>query len=223
MNVSELIRRWRVQVNDAVEPYFVQDETVIDLLNDAENEACIRGRLLLETVDPDITTIDVQEGVGRYETHVKLYEIVKAWFAGTTSHRYENLCMSSIELMDNEHRHDWRSEKGVPRVMIQLDTALQLHPIPRHAGKIRLEGYRLPLRPLVDVGDEPEINQAHHIYLLSWVSHKAFAIPDSEFFDAERSLLALADFEQYFGLRPDSGLRRSTRYDLPQTVTPFMP
>lgn len=71
--------------------------------------------------------------------------------------------------------------------------------------------------------DTPEINKAHHRHLVNWVLHRAFSVPDEEFVDPEKSVRALDNFEQYFGLRPDSDLRRMTRHDVPQVVQAFMP
>ena len=72
-------------------------------------------------------------------------------------------------------------------------------------------------------GDVPEINQIHHVHLIQWALHKAYSVPDSEFFDPNRSALAEQEFTDYFGPRPDSDVRRITREDVPHVVQPFMP
>lgn len=58
--------------------------------------------------------------------------------------------------------------------------------------------------------------QTHHPHLVEWALHKAFSVPDAEFFDPNRAQIAEAKFIDYFGERPDSDLRRITREDVPQ-------
>ena len=83
MQLKELIRRFRVQANDKVEPYFNEDEDVIAWLNDAVKEACIRGRLLCESQNSDVCKIKVNAGRSNYDLHNSLYELTRIWFAPT--------------------------------------------------------------------------------------------------------------------------------------------
>ena len=77
---------------------------------------------------------------------------------------------------------------------------------------------------MVDDTDAPvDLNKAHHPHLVEWALHKAFSVPDTEFFDPNRAQIAEAKFIDYFGERPDSDLRRITREDVPQHVEPFFP
>ncbi|MDI3512626.1 MAG: hypothetical protein PWQ61_3393 [Betaproteobacteria bacterium] len=88
-------------------------------------------------------------------------------------------------------------------------------PGPKADGLLKLEGYRLPLAPMVlSSAENPEINAAHHRHLVQWALHRGYSVPDSEIFDATRSSLALAEFERYFGLPVDSDLRRAERIDV---------
>lgn len=79
-----------------------------------------------------------------------------------------------------------------------------------------MEVYRLPIKLLVNDSDKPEIHEAHHAYLVHWALHRAFSKPDSDGFDPQRADTSERAFTDYFGPRPDSDLRRSTRHDEPQ-------
>ena len=59
MQLSQLINRFRIEANDNVQPYFIEDDAVINWLNDAVNEACIRSRLLYESQNNDVCIIGV--------------------------------------------------------------------------------------------------------------------------------------------------------------------
>ena len=81
---------------------------------------------------------------------------------------------------------------------------------------------RLPEGAVVDADTAaPEISELHHEHLVNWALHKAFSIPDAEGFDPQRAQDAERDFTEYFGIRPDSDLRRITREDVPHTVEAF--
>ena len=76
MTLAELIRRFRTMANDRVQPYFCSDEDVKDWLNDAQDQACVRGRLLRDDSTPDVCQIVLTPGQPVYPLHRRLYEII---------------------------------------------------------------------------------------------------------------------------------------------------
>ena len=222
MQLNDLISRFRTLANDKVEPYFIDDASVINWLNDAVNEACIRGRLLHESQDADVCGITVLANQSHYTLHESLYEITSVVF-NPFGERAVDLKLCSEEYLDRYYCDNWRTMSDMPKFAIQSDTGIRLVPSPVAAGNIRVEGYRVPLSPLEDDTDVPEINVIHHVYLIQWVLYKAFSVPDAEFFDPNRAAIAEQTFTDYFGVRPDSDLRRITREDTPHHVQPFMP
>lgn len=224
MQLSDLISRFRTLANDKVEPYFIDDASVTDWLNDAVSEACIRGRLLHESQNDDVCKIDVIAGTEHYVLHDSLYELSRVWFEPSNGAHGTYLALMSAESLDRRYRGDnWKLEQGAPQFAIQDDTGIRLVPIPNVDGELQLEGYRVPLSPMENDTDVPEINSIHHVHLIQWVLYQAFKVPDAEFFDPNRSALAEQEFTEYFGIRPDSDLRRITREDVPHVVQPFMP
>ena len=222
MQLNDLISRFRTLANDKVEPYFIDDASVINWLNDAVIEACIRGRLLHESQDADVCGITVLTNQSHYTLHESLYELTSVVF-NPFGERSVDLKLCSEEYLDRYYCDNWRTMSDMPKFAIQSDTGIRLVPSPVAAGNIRVEGYRVPLLPMQDDADVPEINQIHHVHLIQWILHKAFSVPDSEFFDPNRAAIAEQAFTDYFGVRPDSDLRRITREDTPHHVQPFMP
>ena len=214
MNLEALIQQFRTDADDAVEPYRASDEAVTGWLNEAEQEACIRGRLLHESANPAVCQIVVTAGTAHYPLHPALYEIDYLAFRPAGDTRHHPVKLLSREELDRIEP-GWRERTGRPEYAIQSDTAIRLAFAPDAAGTLLLEGYRLPLIPMEDTSDEPEINAAHHAQLVHWVLHRAFSMPDSETIDPARAQLAERAFSQYFGLRPDADLRRATRHDEP--------
>lgn len=223
MQLNDLISRFRTLANDKVEPYFIDDASVIDWLNDAVSEACIRGRLLHESQNNDVCKIGVLTGSSRYQLHESLYELSRVWFEPNDGSCGTYLALMSPESLDRTYYENWKAMSGFPRFIIQDDTSVRLVPVPDVDGELHLEGYRVPLSPMENDTDIPEINQIHHVQLIQWVLHQAFKVPDAEFFDPNRAAIAEQEFTDYFGIRPDSDLRRITREDIPHNVIPFMP
>lgn len=215
MQLDELIRRFRVEANDKVEPYFTEDVDVIAWLNDAVEEACLRGRLLHEYDHVDVCEVPITAGRASYPLHRCLYEITSIVYDPLTGRCSTALALASEEALNLHYHTNWRTLIGDPKYAIQSDVGLRLVPKPSNGGLLQLEGYRLPLELLIEDTDQPEIHKAHHVHLIQWVLYKAFGAPDTEFFDPNRSQIAEAKFTEYFGLRPDSNLRRAVREDTP--------
>ena len=62
MTLEELIASFREDSTDKLEPYLWEDETVTRWLNEAQDEAAVRGRLLLDDSTPAVTQIAVTAG-----------------------------------------------------------------------------------------------------------------------------------------------------------------
>lgn len=214
MTRDELIREFRILTRDRVEPYLWERDWVASWLDEAQIEACIRGRLLHESADPAVCEIDVTAGEAVYPLHAALYELDHLGFkvSGDTLRRKVRL-VSTEELDDL--LSDWRDRTGRVEYAVQDDTRIRLVPTPDEAGTLLLEGYRLPLTSLATSGAaSPEIHQSHHRHLLQWALYRAYSIPDAESLDLDRAALAERAFADYFGTRPDSDLRRITRVDV---------
>lgn len=221
MNLGELIFRFRSATNDKVQPYFWSDDEVTQWLNDAQEEAAIRGRLIHESDSDSLCEIKTTAGKATYWLKPQMYEITHASWDEDGTRSYCLLSLTSTEELDKTDRQ-WRTRPAsVPHSVIQSDRSVRLAPAPKGDGTLIIEAYRLPISQMESLDDEPEINQAHHRHLVSWALHRAFSVPDAEMFDPSRSEQSEREFTRYFGERPDSDLRRITREDAAHTVKPF--
>ena len=214
MTLDELVKDFRTTAQDKVEPYLFEQPDVARWLIEAEQEACIRGRLLHESDRDAVCVIDIVAGESVYPLHPALYEIDHLGLleSGATERRLVKL-VSREWLSDNQP--GWRDLSGLPRFAIQGDTDIRLVPAPSASATIKLECFRLPLRGLTaDKASKPEIHLAHHRHLVNWALYRAFSLPDSETLSLGRAGDALTAFTDYFGERPDSDLRRITRHDV---------
>lgn len=232
MTLSELIQRFRIAAFDKVEPYFFSDDEITMWLNDAEREAAIRGRLIRDFTTPDVAEIPMVADKAYYPLHEAFYEIehIGYEYIPPLANGYyddNSLVLISQEDMTSLNPY-WRNKGDMHhlygnelRYAVQYDTDIRIAPTPKYNGMLYVEGYRVPIKPMKDDDDSPEINAIHHEYLVQWALFRGFSVPDTETFDPTRSGQAEAEFTRYFGLRPDSDLRRITREDVPHTVEPF--
>lgn len=220
MTLQELIQDFRATVRDTEQPYLWGDDRVQAWLDEAEQEACIRGRLLHESCHPLVCELSVKAGVAVYPLHSAVLEITHLSFEAIGESQIRPLPLCSTEDVDAQQGIEWRTKPGRVMAVIQMDKALRLAPLPETEGLLRLECYRLPLRPLSrEPIAVPEIHAAHHRMLVDWALHKAYSVPDSDLMDLERSAQAEQAFSRYFGARPDCDLRRQTRHDVPHHNT----
>ncbi len=220
MNLEQLISQFRVDATDLESPPLFLDEWIAGWLTEAVAEAAIRGRLIMEAANPAVCQIAVTADVAVYPLHPALFEIVHMRFKPTGSTRSEPVTIKTREELDRI-RPGWRDCADRVEFAIQDDTRIQLVGMPKTAGVLYLEGYRVPLKALANDNDKPEIGSAHHHHLVHWALHRAFSRPDADTFDAKRAAAGETAFTAYFGTRPDSDLRRSTRSDEVQTNKVF--
>lgn len=212
MHREALRRRVRLLALDTATPYLWQDEDIDDWLNEAQQEAAIRARLLRATPQshPALCEFSLTAGESAVTVPDALYEISHQEWAEGSERR--PLKLVSREWMDTT-LPGWRAMPAAdPDYLVQDRQQLEVVPPPIADGSVRIEGYRLP-EPMQADNDEPRIPLAHHIHLVQWALHVGYSLPDAETLNPGKSQAAEAEFTRYFGARPDADLRADTRND----------
>ena len=222
MNLSDLIRRFRVLAGDRQQPYLWENEDVKDWLNDAQQQACIRGRLLREDAKDSVCKIVLDPTKRVYKLHPSVYELINVRIVRDSGQSSRTMRIVTREWLDNEYPN-WRDETRDSTYIIQDDRTVRIVGAVYSGEILSIECYRTPLEQMVDQDDEPEVHEAHHEHLIQWALHKAFSVPDADSFDESRSQIAGSAFTAYFGQMPDSDMRRSTRHDVIHHTHPVMP
>lgn len=216
MTLAQLRALYRALARDEAQPYLASDATLNTFINEAVDEAAKRARLIHDDSSTAVCQITVAQVSSvyphTYALHASLYELTSVRLFTPADGEPVELKLVSREWLD-ANVTEWRESTEEPLYAVQDDTTLRIVPRPQADGLLKLEGYRLPLTALSADGDTPAINGAHHRHLVQWVLHRVFGLPDAEFYDANKSARALAEFERYFGPPVDSDLRRSTRHD----------
>ena len=121
MNLEDLIRRFRTLAGDTKAPQFCKDADITDWLNDAQVQACVRGRLLLEDANPAMCIIDIEADRHTYPLHRKLYELVRLDYKAAGESCSTPIKVKSREWLD-ENQPQWRDIHRATRYAIQGET-----------------------------------------------------------------------------------------------------
>lgn len=210
MNLGELIANFRVDERDTAAPYNWPDEDLTRWFNEAVEEAAIRKSLIREELTLTLTAGDTGVTIPARVVEVRTARIVEAgvtyWLDPTDRYEQDRL------------NRNWQDLTDRPTAFIHDDSSITLNRIVAASGELKLECYRVPVHPMADDNDEPEISAAHHRRLDGWVRYRAYMVPDSDFGDKKRAEQGLADFENYFGRRPDADHRRNNNANRPHRV-----
>lgn len=202
MKLQELILQFRRETDDLKDPVSWESGEIVAYLNEAEQEACMRARLLYDDYTTAVTDTAVSAGKNRYVRDPRLFEITAAWLHDAADTRRSPLKVLTRDLLDKT-RYNWRIERGIPEFLVVDDTALTLSHVFHEDYVLRLEGWRLPMedlaldKPLAS----PEIAAQHHRFLVHWAKYRAYQKPDTETLNPGAAQASLDAFEGYFGYR----------------------
>lgn len=197
MQLLDLINLFRREVDDTVAPYLWSDQEIIDYANDAQNEACRRARLLIDSTTPDLCQFNVplaNEGLVLIDDRTLF--VRHARIAGKRS-------LQRVTMRDLEQKH-WNWRDHAPRDPVAFVTdyetgKLLLWPKPDTDVVLQLTVVRLPKVEMNDPQDTPEIAPRLHRSLRFWMMFRAYSKQDSQANDPKKAAESLQLFEQEFG------------------------
>jgi hypothetical protein len=193
MNLLALRTECRTRLGDLADPPFWTDKWLDERLNEAEREACIRARLI-EDSSSKATSLEISTAEKRYALHPSVLDVL------------------SCELESN------------PGVAIGGWDLTESHIVfadyPQADDVLLMTVIRMPLNPMTDKKDEPEIRAHHHAMLVPWVLSQAYMVHDADTFDPQAAQRNEAEFENYFGQRPTANVQRKHRAKTGHVVRP---
>lgn len=191
MNLEAIRKEARYRLKDLAKPYFWSDEWLNSVINEAEQEACIRARLI-EDDSSEAARLDISTDEKRYALHTSVIDVI------------------ACEL---------ESRPGAPFSAWTLNESdLVLNELPSSDDTLLMTVVRMPLNPMGRDKDDPEIRPHHHLNLVDWVEYRAYSVRDADRFDPDGAARGYARFEATFGERPSANVQRKHRRKTPRVV-----
>jgi hypothetical protein len=197
MTLLEMIEACRTdRLDDVAEGSLWSDPELTRYLNEAQDEACRRARLLVDSSTAEICSIAVSAGKALYALDSRIIFVRRAKLAS----RSKPLRFVSYLDLDEECP-GWEDRTGtVQWVIPDFETGkLRTYRTATAADTMNLTVVRTALEPMTSDGHEPEIPPRFHYSLTAWACHRAFSKPDVDCIDPKRAEGALAEFEREFG------------------------
>ncbi len=214
MTLKDLIDFTRRRLDDTKTPQLWKNPDLILFLNDAEQEAARRARILVDSRTTEVCELAVVVGESYLELDPRILFVRRAKLAT------QDYYLPKLDVRDlDEQRPGWEAETGDVYGWIQNvdSTRIRLVAEPDTADTMNLTVVRLPLVDMAADTDEPEIRKHLHLSLAYWALYRAFSDPNVDTYDETKAVANLALFEREFG-KPSTAideqwLREQTGYD----------
>lgn len=208
MDAGELVAAYRQRSDDETEPFLISRERALYFASEAEKEACVRSDLIWDETS-DFLSIDVVDGQATYQADNRITRIDRAVFVPLLGQARGRLELTGLDILAERdpgfRRTSW------PSALARRGNTLRLWPTPNIDGQLMLSVYRLPLYPMGDESDEPEIPPEHHDQLIDWMLYLTYSTKDADVEDAPRAMRAEQRFAMHFGERPNTETLRHWR------------
>lgn len=196
MTLTELIALYRMQSQDAAEPYLCSDELLTIYANEGQEEACRRGQLLRDAAS-SLCTVPYAQGAESVALDRRVCTVLQAFVNGQ---KVDVVGADEMAAFMPNWSAQSSSAKQPSRLVAGVSTGrLHLWPVPGEAGQIKLHILRLPLKRLLVGGDQPEIRPESHPALVEWMLYRAYSRQDADLGDPAKVGIALRKFVAEFG------------------------
>lgn len=193
MNLGELRAEFREDAVDLRQPYLWSDRQLDRFANEAEEEACRRAHLI---VDSSSSACLFKSSGALVKLDAKIIDVRRILLDG------QSIPLSPISVIDLDRCfHGWDAETGEPKCYITdyQSGSIRLYPSPSSEVTGRMTVVRLPAKRMVQDSDQPEIRADYHRSLVHWMMHRAYLVQDADSFDPARAARSLAAFVAEFG------------------------
>ena len=198
--LGKLLSRLRSDLDDEAEPRLWSDAELVEYVNRAVDEACLRTKLILDSDTPEVCQIRLIPGKASYPIHRSIMGIRRARIPG-----HDPLRLVIAETLDDEwpNWQDQEAERPVDMICNLDSCTIRVHPTPTVLNTVHLTVWRTALQELdVDrLNEEPQVARVHHYNLLEWAKHLAYSKHDGDAHDPQAAATHAAYFSEFFGPR----------------------
>lgn len=196
-----MIAKARLRLGDRQAPYLFADDDIIDALNDADREACIRGRLVKRS-DLEVS-LSAGDAFADYPS--------EAWSITRTAIDGRKIEHVDRAMLDVSEGNGWEYVTGTPRYVYEVDGKLRFYPIPDTDTTAICEAYCKPCKPMSRDSDTPMADEVYHEALVSGAVAELYTNDDADGFSAGKASKHAEVFTQTFGYPLSADQMRSAR------------
>lgn len=208
MNSSELLAQLRLDLRDTVNPYLWSDAEMYMYIDEAQKMFCRLTGGLADATSAAAARMKLKAG-SRYAVLSPLVIKLRAAF-DEDGGKIEIINFEDLEFDGSEGIALFTDTPGsVKQLVVGMEpNRVRVINTPTTDQTLSLIVYRYPLDTITDAGQDLEVDEQHHLYLLKWARHLAHMKPDAETYDRGRAAQFKAEFEQYcFMAKGEKGQR----------------
>lgn len=181
--VSDLIKNFRDDEKDAVDPYFWSDSQLVRFFNQALTAFAEKTRIVIDD-SSDITAVDFSAGQTQLGYAPQIIDVIEAVLLinGRTT-KLDIVSPGSISRSE-------QAAAGRPRILVLDESAasLRLFPAPSADGQLLLTVVRRQLKELTKQDKIVDVPAHNRHILLMGIKHYAYRVADGDLFDPAKSV-----------------------------------
>lgn len=194
MDSTEVLRRFRLDMDDLETPPLWSDEEVFEYMTDAQNQFCRETEGIADSRTPSICQLAMVAGTEWYTVSPL---ILKLRAVRRSDDGREIAVLNPETLTRMDVRFENRTAPIKALVAGLSDGALRSWPIPSETLTLNMEVFRLPLYSITDTDQQFEIGVQHHTHLVLWMRHRAYLKQDADTYDIRAAELYENKFKAY--------------------------
>jgi hypothetical protein len=189
MNTTELLTDLRTELSDSVAPYLWSDASLYKYIDDAQKQFC---RLTYGIEDARSFKLKVVPDTEWYAYDPLILKVRSVVDAATG----RDVPLIPVEKMAPLGIRFDGTKAPIRNLITGLEKgSFRAHPMPSVAATLELRTFRLP--NAVGAGDDFEIDEQHHTFLMLWCKHRAYDVQDADTIDVRKSVDYKDRFERY--------------------------
>jgi len=196
--------------------YLWSDQTLIRYINEAQRRFARLGLVLRDASTPECCEVDLVAGQTLYPLHKSVISVISAKYPGDVGDlgRTGHASLNTHPMPDRRFFNPGYLSRLPPGKVLAFTTdeaiqksddgsmsvvTLRVFPEPSSdfATPLNLRVVRLPIEPLCDMQDTPEIPEDHHLEMLDWAAYLALRISDHDAGDVQRAAEFRALFDDH--------------------------
>lgn len=194
---DKLIKKFRFQVFDHLEPYLIPEEIALDYLDEAQKTFCRDVVPIIDAKTPEITEIRLEQGQAEFEYDSRILRIREARLQSTnrildisTMDEYLGRTYVVDAPYDRASYNTARvleTEGQIQTLLVDYDTNMvRVVPKPNTDDTIFMRVERKS-NDVNDCNDPIEVAEDYHRVIIDYMLYLAYSAQDSEIFDMDKA------------------------------------